>query len=610
MRMTNKIMRNNSAYNINQNKILQDKLTNQMTNQSKIVRPSDDPVVAIRALRLRSNVTAVSQYNDRNAKDAEQWLTLTADAMKTVGDVLDSLYKQASAAPAKFQTTDDLRIYLTQVKQLTAEFYSCANVDYAGRYVFSGYRTDLPVTFTEEDMKERRAHPVSYNIDEEFGFQDIRRINYTDFDKLRENLGGTTGPTTAPGITDTDSYEQHVKNSSMYSFRISYNNLDSLTKTDMAGNPQKMTITIPEYKYTETDTSTTPPTVTDYTYNNVKLEITVPAGTTAGANGGLAASVNVVSAEDAAGNKYPDPTATPPVTTLPPQLLTANTAFGDVQEFSDQEAAYKAIADGTCTGIAYIPTSGELVFSEDFYKANFSENAFKDGKSFQVNYDKSEWETGDINPVHYFNCVETINTAAEGETAVLRKTWYNSQRDEGRNQDIYYDVGYNQQIQVNTRADEIFTHDVQRDLDDFQYYLKQLEDIDKLKTDLETKQKEYAEDSDEYKDLALRIAGADKAWGYIREDIHTKFENQISKYQKYQEDSQVAMTDNATRGSRLDLISTRLTNQKATFKELQQDNEGIDITEVAVELTASELTYNAALMATGKIMQTNLMNYI
>lgn len=75
MRMTNKIMRNNSAYNINQNKILQDKLTNQMTTQSKITRPSDDPVVAIRALRLRSNVTAVTQYNEKNADDARQWLT-------------------------------------------------------------------------------------------------------------------------------------------------------------------------------------------------------------------------------------------------------------------------------------------------------------------------------------------------------------------------------------------------------------------------------------------------------------------------------------------------------------------------------------------------------
>ena len=136
MRMTNKIMRNNSAYNINQNKILQDKLTNQMTTQSKIVRPSDDPVVAIRALRLRSNVTAVTQYNDRNAKDADQWLTLTADAMKTVDGVLEDLYKQAMTAPNKYQTSDELRILLSQMKQMTAEFYTCANVDYAGRYIF------------------------------------------------------------------------------------------------------------------------------------------------------------------------------------------------------------------------------------------------------------------------------------------------------------------------------------------------------------------------------------------------------------------------------------------------------------------------------------------
>ncbi|MDE7233092.1 MAG: flagellar hook-associated protein 3, partial [Lachnospiraceae bacterium] len=176
MRMTNKIMRNNAAYNINQNKILQDKLTNQMTNQSKIVRPSDDPVVAIRALRLRSNVAAVTQYNEKNAKDAEQWLSLTADAMDTVDQVLNDLYKQATSAPNKFENAEDLRIYLTQMKQLTAEFYSCANVDYAGRFVFSGYRTDLPVTFTEEDMKQMEEHPVSFNIDEDFGFKDISRI--------------------------------------------------------------------------------------------------------------------------------------------------------------------------------------------------------------------------------------------------------------------------------------------------------------------------------------------------------------------------------------------------------------------------------------------------
>lgn len=606
MRMTNKIMRNNSAYNINQNKILQDKLTNQMTTQSKIVRPSDDPVVAIRALRLRSNVTAVTQYNDRNAKDADQWLTLTADAMKTVDGVLEDLYKQAMTAPNKYQTSDELRILLSQMKQMTAEFYTCANVDYAGRYIFSGYRTDLPVTFTDEDKKEMDLHPISYNINESFGFHDISEISYTGYEKLSENLNGNltgTGPATAPGITDTNSYEQNVQNDTLYRFRISYNNLDSLSGTDMEGNPQKLTVTLPVY----TDAAT------NNVYRNVKVEITAQAGATPGANGGLKAQVKVLSATDSAGNVLePDPTATPPVT-LPADLLTAETAL-DVQEFADQEQAYKAITaqPPTCTGIAYIPTSGELAFSKDFYDKNFSETAFNDSTGgFQINYNKSSWQSGDINPVHYFKCTETLRTTGPNENPPqYRKTAYNTQRDEGRDQDIYYDVGYNQQIQVNTRADEIFTHNVQRDMDDFEHYIKQLEDIETLEADLEKKRKEYEEDSDEYKDLTLRLEGVSKAKTYIRDSIHTKFENQMTKYQQYSDDARVAMTDSATRGSRLELISTRLTNQKATFKELQQDNEGIDITEVAVELTASELTYNAALMATGKIMQTNLMNYI
>lgn len=565
MRMTNKIMRNNSAYNINQNKILQDKLTNQMTNQSKIVRPSDDPVVAIRALRLRSNVTAVTQYNDRNAKDADQWLALTADAMDTVDAVLEDLYKQAMTAPNKYQTADELRILLSQMKQMTAEFYSCANVDYAGRYIFSGYRTDLPVTFTEEDKKEMDVHPVSYNINETFGFQDVSRVSYTGYEKLSEKLNGNaagTGPAAPSDITPTHSYEQSVKNDTLYRFRISYNDLDTLE------SGSEITITLPKMPEGE------------------HIKIT------------------------AAGSQIVDDDGNP--------IATPITAAPQVKEYKDQEEAYKDISEDTFKGIAYIPTSGELVFSKEFYDANFNEAAFQDtaanqgnAKALHINYNKSTWQNGDINPVHYFECTETLRTTGPDENPPkYRKTAYNIQREEGRNQDIYYDVGYNQQIQVNTRADEVFTHNVQRDMDDFEHYIKQLEDIETLQTDLENKRKDYSKDDPEYKDLTLRLEGAKKAWTYIRDDIQTKFENQMTKYQQYKDDAGVAMTDSATRRSRLELISTRLTNQKATFKELQQDNEGIDITEVAVELTASELTYNAALMATGKIMQTNLMNYI
>ena len=51
-------------------------------------------------------------------------------------------------------------------------------------------------------------------------------------------------------------------------------------------------------------------------------------------------------------------------------------------------------------------------------------------------------------------------------------------------------------------------------------------------------------------------------------------------------------------------------NQKTTFETLKSENEDIDITEVAIYLSSAELTYEAALMSTGKIMQTTLLNFI
>ena len=512
MRITNKIMRNNSLYNLNQNKILEDKLTNQMTNQSKIARPSDDPVVAIRALRLRSSVTKVTQYHEKNAADADQWLSVTADALTTVDEILKDLYEKATGAANKDLTADDLEIILTQMKSLTQEFYSSGNVDYAGRFIFSGFRTDTPITFTAADIAEMKKHPVSYRIKEQLGYADIDSFNYTDFTALDSNLGGN-------GVVGDKSYEQAIKDTKLYRLRLSYNNLDDndgdLTFADKDGNPIQFT------KYTN--------------------------------------------AED----------------------------------------AYKAIADGTePTGVAYIPSTGELVFSETYYQQ------FSKDDSFQLEYTKSDWQDGDINPVHYFECTET-KTLGQDENGddITKKTIYNNGATT-QPQDIYYDVGFNQKIQVNTLASEVFTHDVQRDMDDFQRCLTQLRSIETQISDIKKKMADYSEDDEEYKNLSKKLEAAEKAQSYIRENIHNQFENQITKYQDYLNDNNIAITNNAARGSRLELITTRLTNQQATFKELQTDNESIDVTQVAVELSSSELTYQAALMATAKVMQTSLMNYI
>ena len=71
MRITNGIMMNNSLNNINKNKLLMDKLNTQIASTKKLSRPSDDPIAAIRALRLRSTEAELTQYLEKNIEDAE-----------------------------------------------------------------------------------------------------------------------------------------------------------------------------------------------------------------------------------------------------------------------------------------------------------------------------------------------------------------------------------------------------------------------------------------------------------------------------------------------------------------------------------------------------------
>ena len=80
--------------------------------------------------------------------------------------------------------------------------------------------------------------------------------------------------------------------------------------------------------------------------------------------------------------------------------------------------------------------------------------------------------------------------------------------------------------------------------------------------------------------------------------------------QKCLDTANIAVTDNGTRSKRLDLVNSRLMTQTTTFKTLKSENEDIDLAEAATELTTAQVTYEASLMATGKISQASLMNYI
>jgi len=539
MRMTNKIMQNNSLYNINNNKVLQDKLSTQMSTQKKLTRPSDDPVVAIRALRLRSSVSEITQYSTKNAEDAESWLKVTADGLSTVNDILTDLSKNATKGANKDLTADDLEIIITQMESLSEEFYSTGNLDYAGRYVFTGFRTDTPMSFTASDVADTVNPIPSYSITEQINISSFDSVNYTTIGKLN----GITSSNYSDASHEDN--EQSVTNNDIHRLRLAYDNVVSAA-------------------------------------SGVTIQLATKA---ADGKVTLGAAVNV----DAAASK---------------------------------EAAYSAIieaneADPKTEKAVYIPETGEILMSDALYNANIGTQSNVDTNKyeFRVNYTKSAWSNGDLRPEHYFACTSTDKSVTPTKTVDYNKDYLAIGSDnklyvDKEKQSIAYDVGYNQTIEINTTADEVFEHSLARDVDDLRSALNDLKNIESIRSTLDTALDGMDSTDAKYDQVKKEYDAADKAYTYIRENVHDLMQAAITKMQNYLDEANVAVTDNGTRSSRLELIANRLTEQKTTFETLKSENEDVDIAEVAVQLTSAQLTYEASLTATGKIMQTTLMNYI
>ena len=526
MRMTNKILQNNSLYNINNNKVLQDKLSTQMSTQKKITRPSDDPVVAIRALRLRTSVSELTQYYEKNAPDAESWLKVTEDALGTGAEVITDLVKQATKGANKDLEVEDLNIILEQMKNLRNEFYSTGNVDYAGRYVFTGYRTDTTLSFTEE--VEGMVPQPKYTITEQVKVDSFDSINYTDMSKVEGLSKNNYTDAAYSAVT-----EQDITNTDIHRIRLAYDDLSDVTTTNLDGTNNDQA---PVIKYTATD--------------------------------GTAVELNSTVCPDGQD---------------PYQMVAA-----------DENA------------VIFVPETGEILFGDKAYET--LESSITTDTELQISYTKDSWKDGDLRPEHYFACT-ALTEKADG---TLQEIVYNDEylKGEEESQIIEYDVGYNQKIRVNTTAREAFTHDLDRDVDDLEKALADLTEISATAEDLKTVLSGMSETDADYETVQKQLDAANKAFDYVRENIHNMFESTITRMQDHLDNTNIAVTDNGARSSRLELISNRLMGQKTTFQTLQSENEDVDITEVAIQLTSTELTYEAALMATGKIMQTSLMNYI
>ncbi len=213
MRITNNIMINNSLNNINANKLLMDGLNSQLSSTKKIQRASEDPIVAIRALRLRATYADITQYLEKNIPDAQQWLQSTETALDNVEDLLTDFVGYCNQGVNDYNTVSEREVLYSQLKQYHDEIYSNGNADYAGRTVFTGYKTDRTLAFeVDENPEEYR-----YSIEEVFQFEDIETINRV------------TGSVNPEDIRET--FESEIRNVTVRRLQLAYDELDATGAT-------------------------------------------------------------------------------------------------------------------------------------------------------------------------------------------------------------------------------------------------------------------------------------------------------------------------------------------------------------------------------------------
>ncbi len=172
MRVTNNMMRDNAMLNIQRNKVAYNKYFEQYATEKKIQKPSDDPTIAVRALKYRTTLVEINQYLS-NCKDAENWMDATEEPMDKVNDILDTAIDYVTNAATGTNNDDDRATIAEQLKEYAGFIYEQnGNMDYAGRYLFTGYRTDVPLLFGEAQSD------TTYTITENLEINDIQRYSY------------------------------------------------------------------------------------------------------------------------------------------------------------------------------------------------------------------------------------------------------------------------------------------------------------------------------------------------------------------------------------------------------------------------------------------------
>jgi len=144
MRVTQSMLSSNMLRNLNISYGKMSKLQDQINSGSKITRPSDDPVIAVKGMGYRRDLAKVEQYT-RNTITASSWLDSTDESLNQVGEQMKRVRELVIQAATDSNTSEDRDKIKKEIDQIRQQLQDVGNTNIGGSYIFSGTRTNEPL---------------------------------------------------------------------------------------------------------------------------------------------------------------------------------------------------------------------------------------------------------------------------------------------------------------------------------------------------------------------------------------------------------------------------------------------------------------------------------
>ena len=595
MRITSNMILHNAATNINGNKVLVDKGNNQMTTQTKIQRPSEDPVVAVRSLALQTRLSKINQYYETNIPDAEQWMDVTETAMNNIIDNITELKKLCVQGSTSTMNTDDRETILKQLKSLQESIFAEGNADYAGRTVFTGYRTDKTLVFTDADCDKK------YNITQNLSANDFEKVSY-----FNNEVSVPANKDQVNKLDDTSSANNlkkediTIQNSSYKRLRLAYDDISDVESLTFS------------YKNSSGGTVTNTMQLVTQATHGTKKEAYIPTLAKADANGNLEYESGVVKdgerdvkstdgTKTTVKYKYDQVSNKSSSNDLPKTVYVFENELDWADWSSKNGAITKYVPDDAAV---LIKETGDLVFGK-----NTADQMSAKETSVAVNYDKNSFSAGELKPEYYYDCVDNTGVDySDLDGTIGSRLVYNRS-------DIAYDINYtvavNQNITVNLQANEIFDSSAQQDMKDLTSVITNTQDAYEKREKIAAlmKDSDYQDDATQKK-LSEWYTAASKEYDYYNDYMQETFERVLGNTEDYLNKANLAETTLGCRGDELKITKTRMDEQQESVTELKSKNDNLDLSTIMMNYTAYYTAYQASLVAAGKLGEQSLLNYI